>query len=142
MYPKFDFGVDIYYSTVFNMLNDMCCLGHITICMTMMIGKPVMKSLCNKKQNWGHSERMGNSKSKIVSGKLIKLFKITICINSRNRQRCNIWNGKIKEKKIYRNSEETFSNKTWSGKTWLCFIWILKIVYKLKVGNRNRHASG
>lgn len=99
MYPKFDFGVDIYYSTVFNMLQDMCCLGHITICMTMMIGKPVMKSLCNKKQNWGHSERMGNSKSKIVSGKLIKLFKITICINSRNRQRCNIWNGKIKEKK-------------------------------------------
>lgn len=22
------------------------------------------------------------------------------------------------------------------------FIWVLEIVYKLKVGNRNRHASG
>lgn len=67
--------------------------------MTMMTGDPVMKSLCNKKQNWGHSEQMGNSKSKIVRGKFIKLFKIATCINSRNRQRCNIWNQNIKAKK-------------------------------------------
>lgn len=57
------------------------------------------RPLCNMKQNCGHSEQMGNSKSKIVRGKFIKLFKIATCINSRNRQRCNIWNENIKAKK-------------------------------------------
>lgn len=62
----------------------------------------VMKPFCN--QNWGHSEnhseQMGNSKSKIVSGKMLELFQITICINSRYQQRGNIWyEKKIKAEK-------------------------------------------
>lgn len=27
MYPKLDFGSVIFYSTVFNILKDMCCFG-------------------------------------------------------------------------------------------------------------------
>lgn len=80
-----------------------------------------------------------NSKSKIVSGKMLELFQITICINSRYQQRGNIWYEKNKSWKKYGNRGKT---KKYNPEKHDSFIWVLEIVYKLKVGNRNRHASG
>lgn len=80
-----------------------------------------------------------NSKSKIVSGKMLELFQITICINSRYQQRGNIWHEKNKSWKKYGNRGKT---KKYNPEKHDSFIWVLEIVYKLKVGNRNRHASG
>lgn len=100
-------------------------------------GEPVMKSFCN--QNWGHSEHTENSKSKVVSGKMLEIFQITICINSRNQQRGNIWYEKNKSGKKYGNRGKTKKHHPEKHDS---FIWVLEIVYKLKVGNRNRHASG